>query len=189
MIEAWDEEGRVYECSAGHESVTQYDMWTAFRTECNLADDGDNELRLQVARALRGKFPPAIPGAEDLLKWAQSRFTVAMLTSGDSAVQLQKIEAAKLGGYFKKIKVVPSKTTEDYLALIADMAFSPRNTWVMGSSARLDINSAVAAGANCIHYASAHAALGGPPEKLEQPNETAFRVHNLADAQAILARR
>lgn len=185
---AWEETGRIYAASPAIEPATLNEVWEAFRQLCAIPRDGDTDLRLLMGRALRSKFPCATSSAEEFLKWAQSRFTIALLASGDPDLQVQKLEAVKFGGYFKKVKVVPSKGTEDYLSLISEMAFSPRNSWVVGSSARIDINPAVVAGSHCILYTSPYAAAGDAREQGEKLDEAAYRVHNLLDAMAILAR-
>lgn len=189
VYDTWTgDENRVYESGTGRDQVTTHDIWQAFRAECEMPQEENSDLYLTVALVLRSKYPTAIPGAETLLKWAQTRFTLAMLTTGDRDLQLQKIEGAKLGGFFKAVKAVPAKRTEDYLALIAEMGFSPRNSWVIGDSVRYDIEPGVAAGANCIHYTSPHPKRKGAKELVQLPEGSAFRLHELLDARSILAK-
>lgn len=179
----------AYEVSPGDGSVTIQDTWEAFRKECDIPpQNSDNESCLLMARSLRSKFPTAIPGAEDLLKWAQPRFTLALLTSGESEIQMQKLEASKFGTFFKTVKIVPSKGKEDFLALFSEMGFSPRNSWVFGNSIHFDIDPGLAAGANCIHFTSSHRRRNGAREEIEEPAEPIFRIRELSDARAILAK-
>jgi len=178
----------TYEAVPKHESVTMRDAWEAFQKECDVPLDTDNDLYLLVAKSLRNKFPAPISGAEDLLKWAQTRFTVALLTSGESEVQMGKLGDSKLGSIFHKIKVVPSKGTADFLSLISEMGFSPRNSWVIGSSIPSDINPGIEAGANCVYYTSPHPTRKGAHAKVEEPSVPVFRIHELSDARAILAK-
>ena len=182
------DEKRVYEPSAECDSETMHHAWLAFQKQCVVAEGGDADLQLLVARSLRSRYPLAVAGAEDLLKWAQDRFTMVLLTSGDREVQLQKIEAAKLKGFFKEVKVVASKGIEDFRGVMSELGFSPRNTWILGDSIRCDINPGIAARANCIHYANAYAKHLGIPDDVEEPVGKAFRIHDLADARAILAK-
>jgi FMN phosphatase YigB (HAD superfamily) len=187
--EAPDRESkRMYEVSAERDFTTMQETWLAFQNECNLPRDGDTKLYSLVTGTLRQKYPSAIPGAEDLLKWAQSRFTLALLTSGDPGIQRQKLEAVKFEGYFKKIQFVPSKGTEEFAALITGLGFSARNSWVVGSSLSLDIEPATRAGANCILYTYPHPKLGGRRVETGEPMGATFRVHDLLDAMAILAK-
>jgi len=183
------ENGRVYEVSPGLGPVTVQETWDVFQKICDIpAQSIDADSCLPMARSLRSKFPILIPGAEDLLKWAKPLFTLALLTSGKSDIQLQKLDAAKCGGYFSSVKVVPSKRTEDYLALISEMGFSPRNSWVLGDSIPFEINPALAAGANCIHFTPPHPKRAAAGEGIEEPAEPIYRIHELPDARSILAR-
>ena len=180
---------RTYEASPGHSSVTMQDTWSAFQKECAVPPhDNDTESCLLMARSLRSKFPTLIPGAEDLLKWAKPRFTLALLTAGDSEIQKQKIEAAKIENYFNVVKVLPSKGMEDFHTVMSELGFSPRNTWVLGDSIRSEINPALAAGANCIHFTPLHASRAGAAQQAGEPTEPIFRIHELLDARAILAK-
>jgi phosphoglycolate phosphatase-like HAD superfamily hydrolase len=101
---------------------------------------------------------------------------------------MQKLEAAKLNGYFKEIRAVPAKRKEDLLALFSDMGFSPRNSWVVGGSVSSDVNPALEAGANCILYVPRHPRHVGAHENTGEPAGPIFRIHELADARAILAK-
>ena len=179
---------RAYEAIPADAPVTMQDAWLAFQKLCDPAPQHeDTDECLLMARSLRSKFPTLLPGAEDLLKWAKPRFTIALLTSGDPTVQMQKIEAAKLASYFSKVKVVPSNTHEDFRALISEMAFSPRNSWVLGSSIQSSIAPGLAAGANCIFFSPATIRTRAN-ENVEEPAEPFFRIHELLDARAILAK-
>jgi putative hydrolase of the HAD superfamily len=182
------EDSRTYEITPKHESVTVHDTWEEFRKECAIPPEGDNDLYMLVARLLRCKFPPAISGAEDLVKWAAPLFTLAMLTSGDRETQVGKLEDSKLRIFFKDAKIVPAKGVEDFRTVISEMGFSPRNSWVIGSSMREDINPGLEAGANCILYTSPHPRRVGSREKAEEPLKPIFRIHELLDARAILAK-
>jgi putative hydrolase of the HAD superfamily len=180
------EGGRIYECVAEHGAVTMQDAWQAFQKECELPQQGDMTLYGMMTRSLRQKYPAMNGGAEDLLKWAQARFTVALLTCGNVEVQKGKIEEAKLGGFFKEIKVVAENGPEVIQGLIAGLGFSPRNTWVIGGSVRADINPGIAAGTHCILYTPPK--LNGTQEEGEEPSGPVFRIHDLEDARAILAK-
>jgi len=178
----------VYEAVPADTSITVQDAWLVFRKLCDPPLENDaTDACLAMARSLRGKFPTLMPGAEDLLKWAKPHFTMALLASGNSAIQTQKIEGAKLKNFFNTVKIVPSKRKEDFLALFSELGFSPRNSWVLGDSIRSDINPALAAGANCIHFTPPTKRLGAPGET-EEPSDPIFRLHELLDARAILAK-
>jgi FMN phosphatase YigB (HAD superfamily) len=175
-----------YEAVAGLDGGTIRGTLQAFRKICGLPEHGDTDLDLKIIQLLRSKFPTALPGAEDFLKWAQPRFTLVLSAEGDSAIQLQKLEAAKFAGFFKKTRIVAAKRKDDYLALMTEMGFSPRNTWVLGASVRTDIDPAADAGANCVFLESTNPRP--ETEKLEEPSGGVFRICDLPDARAILSR-
>jgi putative hydrolase of the HAD superfamily len=189
VYEAWDAENkRMQAFSSGPDAVTMQDTWQALVKECDIPQESGPDLYHLIVNSLRRKFPPPIPGAEDLLKWAQPRFTLALLAAGDAENERQKIEAAKIGDYFKQVRIVPSKGREDFLALFSELGFSPRNSWVIGSSMRSDINPGIAAGANCIHYTYPRPKLNSSQEEEGDPAGAAFRIHDLLDAKAILSK-
>jgi FMN phosphatase YigB (HAD superfamily) len=184
--EGWDEKHRRYETASSSDSTMMDQIWRFLEKELRAPGIEERQMRLLISRVLRTKYPLVIPGADELLKWAETNFTLALLTSGDRGLQIEKLEAAKLAGYFKKIKAVPAKTTEEFNSLITEMAFSPRNTWVMGSSVGCDINPAIRAGAHGIRYTSPYAR--GTEEPGEVMEGEAFHVRTLPDARAILTR-
>jgi putative hydrolase of the HAD superfamily len=179
---------RSYEISPKHDLVSMHDTWQAFQKVCDIPEESDPDLYLLMAKSLRGKFPSAITGAGDLLKWAQAHFTLALLASGDPEVQLGKLDASNLRSFFKEIKVVPSKRPEDYRGVMSALGFSPRNSWVIGSSIGSDINPGIEAGANCIHYPRRYMKYTGTRNQAEEPAVPVFRIHELLDARAILAK-
>ena len=180
---------RGYEAIPADGPVTMQDAWVAFQ---KLSDPppqhDDTDTCLLMARALRSKFPTLIPGAEDLLKWAKPRFTLALLASGDSEIQLRKLEAAQLRNFFDTVKVVPSKQREDFLAVFSEMGFSPRNSWVLGDLIGSEINPALAAGANCIYFTPQRSRRVGAQDQIEEPSGPIFHIRELLDARAILAK-
>lgn len=189
VYEAWNAENvRMREFSSGRNPVTIHDAWETLQKECDMPQTGIPDLYSLMINALRVKFPCAIPGAEDLLKWAQPRFALALLTSGDAELERQKLEAAKIDGFFKQVRILPSKGKEDMLALMSNMGFNPRNSWIIGSSMQSDIHPGIAVGANCIHFTCPRPKLCGALDEAGEPPGPAFRIYDLLDARAILAK-
>jgi FMN phosphatase YigB (HAD superfamily) len=176
------------EFSSGRDPVTIYDAWETLQKECDVPQGSIPDLYHLVASSLRRKFPCAVPGAEELLKWAQPRFTLALLASGEAELEGQKVEAAKIGGFFKQVRILPSKGKEDLVALMSDMGFNPRNSWIIGSSMQSDIHPGIEAGASCIHFTCPRPKLGGARDEAGEPPGPAFRIHDLLDVKAILAK-
>jgi putative hydrolase of the HAD superfamily len=181
--EAW---GATSRFGAEEVGVGLEETWLEFQKDLGVTGKSDQDLYMLMASLLRRKYPSPVRGAEDLLKWAQSRFTVTLLISGEAGVEQQKLEDAKLAGYFKVVKVVPAKGTDDFLALFSELGFSPRNCWVIGSSVESDISPAIAAGANCIVFTPRK--RDGSQGSGEETGGTGYRVHELVDAMSILAK-
>jgi putative hydrolase of the HAD superfamily len=176
------------EFGSGRNPVTIHDAWETLQKEFDIPHTSIPHLHYLIASSLRRKFPSTVPGTEELLEWAQPRFTLALLASGNPELERQKLEAAKIGGFFKQVRILPSKGMEDLLALMLDTGFNPRNSWIIGSSMHSDIHPAIAAGANCIHFICPRPKLNGAPDEAGEPPGPAFRIHDLLDAKAILAK-
>jgi FMN phosphatase YigB (HAD superfamily) len=174
---------RKYRSMPDGAAVSIHSVWDTFQKTCDPAQRDEMDVQMRMAQSLRSPYPTLVPGAADLLKWAYPLFSTVLLTTGDQEAELAKVDAAKIRNYFKQIKIVPAKGAEAIRALMAEMGFSPRNTWVLGSSLPVEINPAIEAGAHCIYYVNANRAkdtvdAAGP----------IFRIHLLDDARSILAK-
>lgn len=102
--------------------------------------------------------PQLIEGAEELLTWAVTRYTVVLITRGDLELQKRKLRLTGLSKFFSAMEVVPDKNADTFTKVIRDAGYTPSQSWVIGDSIRTDINPGICAGATCILYAYQHKA-------------------------------
>ncbi len=95
--------------------------------------------------------PQPIPGAVELLTALERDFPLILLTKGDETGQRQRIYDSGLADFFSGIHVVWQKTEESFRRLIQEYALDPAGSWSVGNSILWDMNTAYAAGLNCIY--------------------------------------
>jgi putative hydrolase of the HAD superfamily len=72
------------------------------------------------------------------------------LTKGDEHEQQSKFVVSGLGDHFRRIVIVPEKSTEVYVRLVAEEQLDPQRTWMIGNSPKSDIRPALAAGLGAV---------------------------------------
>jgi putative hydrolase of the HAD superfamily len=106
----------------------------------------------QVREAARGFMDKAdlMEGVEEVLSQLVSEYRLVLLTQGDYALQVQRIEQSGLGGYFSEI-VIPLRKNKDSLVGIVEADGRPvEHIWSIGNSFPSDINPALLLGLNGI---------------------------------------
>ena len=91
-----------------------------------------------------------LPGVEETLRSLNERHRLIVVTKGDAAEQMDKVERSGLRGLFQAVEVLPEKHTDAYLKLKALHGCDAERTWMIGNSPRSDINPALAAGLNAV---------------------------------------
>lgn len=91
-----------------------------------------------------------LPGVDETLRELQQRHRLILVTKGDTIEQTDKLERSGLRPLFSKIEVLPEKNPEAYRDLIHRHNCNPSSTWMIGNSAKSDINPSLAAGLNAI---------------------------------------
>lgn len=76
-------------------------------------------------------------------------YTLILCTAGDTAIQLRKLEQSGLSDLFEHVHVVPQKTADVFDDIIMEHALVHFYTYMIGNSARSDINPATMAGLRC----------------------------------------
>lgn len=76
-------------------------------------------------------------------------YRLILCTSGSPSVQYDKLEKSGLYGFFERIYVVSCKTSEVFTNIVTDCGLVHAYTYMVGNSARSDINPASAAGLRC----------------------------------------
>jgi putative hydrolase of the HAD superfamily len=112
-------------------------------------DDLDHVMGLG-ARILKEPLR-LIEGVEPTLRYLADRHELTLLTKGHLEEQKLKIERSGLADHFRRTVVVKEKDRAAYRALVAERAWQPDHTWMVGNSPRSDINPALAAGLNAVH--------------------------------------
>jgi putative hydrolase of the HAD superfamily len=86
------------------------------------------------------------PTLEDL----RSRHRLLLVTKGNLAEQLGKVERSGLGAFFEAVEVVAEKNAESYHAIVEKFGLDRATTWMVGNSPKSDINPAIEAGLNAV---------------------------------------
>lgn len=125
------------------------------------------------------------PGVEPTLQALRDRrFTMALLTNGESATQREKIERFGLGKYFSHIfiegEIGSGKPGQEiYRKALSDMGASPEETYMVGDNIEWDIAPPQALGISGIWYDSDGAGL--PPDAPAVPFRTILSITELLD--------
>ena len=91
-----------------------------------------------------------LPAVYDTLRSLRERHRLIIVTKGDAAEQMDKVERSGLQGFFTAIEVLPEKHTDAYLQLRELHGCEAERTWMIGNSPRSDINPALAAGLSAV---------------------------------------
>ena len=73
-----------------------------------------------------------------------------MVTKGNEAEQMDKLERSGLRSYFVEVEVLAEKSQAAYRELVDRHGFDPAQTWMIGNSPRSDVNPALAAGLHAV---------------------------------------
>lgn len=91
-----------------------------------------------------------LPAVETTLRELQQRHKLILVTKGNTLEQTGKLERSGLRPLFNTVEVLAEKHHEAYRELIQHHDFDPSSTWMIGNSAKSDINPALAAGLNAV---------------------------------------
>jgi len=97
-----------------------------------------------------------IDGVESTLIELGARHDLLMLTKGDEREQQEKIDLSGFASHFRRIVIVPEKSTEVYVNLVEVEALDPARTWMIGNSPKSDIGPALAAGLGAVFIPNAN---------------------------------
>jgi len=125
------------------------------------------------------------PGVESTLQTlCDRRFTMALLTNGESATQREKIRRFGLGKYFSHIFIegemgFGKPERETYQKALADIGVSPEETYMVGDNLQWDVAAPQALGIRSIWYDYKGAGL--PPDAPAVPFKTILNITELPD--------
>jgi putative hydrolase of the HAD superfamily len=126
-----------------------------------------------------------LPGVEATLKaLCDRRFTMALITNGESAAQREKINRFGLGKYFSHIFIEGEQGFgkpghEIYRKALSDIGVSPEETCMVGDNIEWDIAAPQALGISGIWYDSEGAGL--PPDAPAVPFKTILSITDLLE--------
>jgi putative hydrolase of the HAD superfamily len=114
----------------------------------------DHEVRENVAAAARSAFTrraPLVESSRETLRELRERgYRLALLTKGDPAVQLRRVEQSGLAPLFDAIEIVERKTPEAIRSLLGRLNVEPEGALSVGNSVRSDILPSLDAGVQAV---------------------------------------
>ncbi len=104
----------------------------------------------QMAAELESTPPHILDGVPETLAYLAKHHRLILLTKGEPAEQVAKVERSGLQPYFDAIEIVLEKQSETYDRMIEQFKIVKSNGWMVGNSPRSDINPAMHAGLNAV---------------------------------------
>lgn len=92
-----------------------------------------------------------LPGVKAALPQLASRHRLILMTKGNQAEQLDKLERSGLREYFAAVEIPSEKNPAAYGAVRAKYRLEAASTWMIGNSPRSDINPALASGLHAVY--------------------------------------
>jgi putative hydrolase of the HAD superfamily len=156
-------------------TITMLEVYKETCDKSKLTTDEDIIKRIgENGKRTRDYDIDLLPGVEETLSVLSDKCTLIIVTKGCTNEQMAKIERSGLQKYFHDIIIVSEKDPEVYGSIINKHGLDPDKTWMIGNSARSDINPAKAAGLRTA-YIPYHATWEFENEDIsEQGYETAI---------------
>ena len=110
----------------------------------------DLDHLMELARQVVSQPMQLRPGVEPTLAGLASRHDLTLFTKGEHDEQSLKVERSGLAGFFDRVVVTPEKDVAAYRGLVAEHAFDPAATWMVGNSPKSDINPPLDAGLGAV---------------------------------------
>jgi putative hydrolase of the HAD superfamily len=104
----------------------------------------------QLATDLEGTPPHILDGVPETLAYLSKHHRLILLTKGEQAEQVGKVERSGLQPYFDAIEIVLEKDSETYERMIEEFKIVKTHGWMVGNSPRSDINPALQVGLNAV---------------------------------------
>lgn len=104
------------------------------------------DLAYRIGAEVFERKAPSEEHVGDILRAASRKYNLAMITSGDTQVQLKRLADFEHNELFQEICIIPRKDDSTFLKFAERVNAEPAMTAVIGDSLRSDINSADRAG-------------------------------------------
>jgi putative hydrolase of the HAD superfamily len=137
----------------------------------------------RLAAPLLGHQIEPIADVEATLVTLGERHDLLVLTKGDEHEQHSKFAVSGFADHFRRIVIVPEKTTEVYVRLVADEQLDLQRTWMIGNSPKSDIGPALAAGLGAVFIPNVNTwAL--EHDEVDETAERLLQIERFADLLA-----
>jgi len=104
----------------------------------------------KMAAALENTPPHILDGVPETLVYLAKYHRLILLTKGETAEQVAKVERSGLQPYFEAIEIVLEKDSGTYERMVEQFKIVKANGWMVGNSPKSDINPALQAGLNAV---------------------------------------
>lgn len=128
------------------------DAWRELRPEADAAEAaGFADFARWAEAAIRGHPIVLLPGVDDALATMAPRARLVVFTKGREDEQMSKVQRSGIAHRFEGATVVREKHVDAYVEECARRGCAPDAAWMVGNSARSDVNPARRAGLRTIH--------------------------------------
>jgi putative hydrolase of the HAD superfamily len=122
------------------------------RPDASVHEAGEfTELADRAEDSIRNHPIELLPGVADAIASMSHHARLVLFTKGQEAEQVAKLERSGLARHFQGARVVADKHVDAYVAECARHRAEPGQAWMVGNSARSDVNPARLAGMRTVH--------------------------------------
>ena len=143
----------------------------------------DQALIESLAAPLLAHEIEPIADVDTTLTALGARHDLLLLTKGDVREQQTKIDLSGFGDHFRRIVIVPEKTTEVYVHLVEAEQLDPARTWMIGNSPKSDIGPALAAGLGAVFIPNVNT-WAMEHDEVDETAERLLQIERFADLLA-----
>lgn len=104
----------------------------------------------EIGAELENTPPRILDGVPETLAYLSKHHRLILLTKGEHAEQVGKVERSGLQSHFEAIEIVLEKDSETYGRMIEQFKIVKSQGWMVGNSPRSDINPALKVGLNAV---------------------------------------
>lgn len=104
----------------------------------------------RMALELESTPPRILDGVPETLVYLAKHHRLILLSKGEAAEQVAKMERSGLQSYFEAVEIVMEKDAATYQRMIDQFKIVKSHGWMIGNSPRSDINPALQTGLNAV---------------------------------------
>jgi len=109
----------------------------------------------RIVAELESTPPHILEGVPETLAYLAKHHRLILLSKGEQAEQVAKVERSGLLSYFDAIEIVIEKDPDTYQQVIEQFKIVKSHGWMVGNSPRGDINAALQVGLNAVFIPNA----------------------------------